>query len=117
MVLKPLDNPTHGVGASSSGRNESEREVAPKVSSPGGRARNCEGEGSTARRRPIDATGHSGGVVSDSTAARMHRATGETLLVPRRNPRKRGRPYNRQHREVGRRREGGGGVRSSDEAG
>src|SRR5262249_41595118 len=33
-----------------SGRNDSEREVAPKVSSPGGRARNREGEGSTARR-------------------------------------------------------------------
>src|SRR5262249_10225195 len=27
-----------------------------------------------------------------------------------------GRPYNRRHREVGRRREGGGWVRSSDEA-
>ena len=41
MVLKPLDNPTHGIGVSCSGRNESEREVAPKVSSLGGRARNC----------------------------------------------------------------------------
>jgi hypothetical protein len=41
MVLKPLDDPTRGVGASRSGRNASEREVAPKVSSPGGRARNC----------------------------------------------------------------------------
>ena len=33
-----------------SGRNDCEREVAPKVRSPGGRARNREGEGSTARR-------------------------------------------------------------------
>jgi hypothetical protein len=72
MVLKPLDNPTHGVGASCSGRNDSEREVAPKVSSPGGRARNCEGEGSTARRRPIEAAGRSGGVVSDGTTTRTH---------------------------------------------
>ena len=67
-----------------SGRNESEREVAPKVSSPGGRARNREGEGCTARRRPIDAMGRSGGVVSDGTRTRTHRATGETLLVPTR---------------------------------
>jgi hypothetical protein len=84
MVLKPLDNPTRGVGASCSGRKESEREVAPKVSSPGGRVRNCEGEGSTARRKPIEAAGRSGGVVSDGTRTRTHRATGETLLVPAR---------------------------------
>src|SRR5262245_60274703 len=71
-----------------SGRNESERVVAPKVSSPGGRARNREGEGHMARRKPIDATGRSGGVVSDGTAARTHRATGEALLVPLRNRRK-----------------------------
>ncbi len=51
MVLKPLDNPTRGVGASCSGRNDSEREVAPKGNSPGGRARNCEGEGSMTRRK------------------------------------------------------------------
>jgi hypothetical protein len=67
-----------------SGRNESEREVAPKGNSPGGRARNREGEGGTARRRPIDAAGCSGGVVSDGTSTRIHQATGETLLVPTR---------------------------------
>src|SRR5262249_35946889 len=67
-----------------SGRNESEREVAPKVSSPGGRARNCEGEGCMARRKPIDTTSRSGGVVSDGTRTRTRRATGETLLVPTR---------------------------------
>jgi hypothetical protein len=55
-----------------SGRNESEREVAPKVRSPGGRARNREGEGSTTRRKPIDAVGRSGGVVSDGTTTRIH---------------------------------------------
>ena len=84
MVLKPLDNPARGVGASCSGRNDSEREVAPKVSNPGGRARNREGEGCMARRKPIDATGRSGGVVSDGTSTRIHQATGETLLVPTR---------------------------------
>src|SRR5688500_16770366 len=84
MVLKPLDDPTRGVGASRPGRNESEREVAPKMSSPGGRARNREGEGSTARRRPIDAAGRSGGVVRDRTRSRPHRASGEAHLGPAR---------------------------------
>jgi hypothetical protein len=54
------------------------------VSNPGGRARNREGEGCTTRRKPIDAVGRSGGVVSDGTTTRIHRATGETLLVPAR---------------------------------
>jgi len=67
-----------------SGRNESERMVAPKVSSPGGRARNREGQGCMARRRPIDTTSRSGGVLSDGTMTRTHRATGEALLVPTR---------------------------------
>src|SRR5262245_5134184 len=67
-----------------SGRNERERVGAPKVSSPGGRARNREGEGRMAQRKPIDATSHSGGVVSDGTRTRTRRATGETLLVPTR---------------------------------
>src|SRR5436305_14857655 len=84
MVLKPLDNPTRGVGASCPGRNESEREVAPKVSSPGGRARNRVGEGSMTRSKPIDRAGRSGGVVSDGTATRSLRAIGEALLVPAR---------------------------------
>ena len=51
---------------------------------PGGRARIREGEGSTTRRKPIDAVGRSGGVVSDGTTTRTQRATGETLLVPAR---------------------------------
>jgi hypothetical protein len=66
------------------GRNASEREVASKVRSSGGRARNREGEGCTVRRRPIDAASCSGGVVSDGMVTRRHRATGETLLVPTR---------------------------------
>ena len=37
-------------------------QVAPKVSSPGGRACNRKGEGSMARRTLADAVDHSGGV-------------------------------------------------------
>jgi len=79
--LKPIDNPIFGMGAS-------RRAVTtvnarwPRQGRSGGRARNREGEGSTARRRPIDAMGRSGGVVSDSTATRTQLATGEALLVP-----------------------------------
>src|SRR5581483_4537986 len=64
------------------GRNDSEREVAPSVRIPGGRARIREGEGSTACRSPIDAASRSGGAASDGTTTRTHRATGEALLVP-----------------------------------
>ena len=70
--MKPTDKAVLGTVSESPGRNESEREVAPKVSSPGGRARNREGEGSTARRKPIEAAGRSGGVVSDGTTTRTH---------------------------------------------
>jgi hypothetical protein len=45
----------------------------------------------------------------------VNRATGETLLVPLRNRRSR-KPYNRKHREIGGRREGGGRASSSEEA-
>jgi hypothetical protein len=38
--LKPVDKPIRGMGSESSGRNGSEREVASKVPSPRGRARN-----------------------------------------------------------------------------
>jgi hypothetical protein len=51
---------------------------------------------------------------SDSMAARMHRATGESLPVPWRNLR-RAKSYNRHTREKDGRREGVGWVRSSDE--
>src|SRR5262249_53447328 len=52
------------------------------MSSPGGRARNREGEGSMIRPKPVEGAGHSGGVVTDGTTTRTHRATGEALLVP-----------------------------------
>ena len=53
---------------------------------------------------------------SDSTVTRTCRATGEALLVPSEKSPEQGRSYNRLNREVDRRREGGGWVRSSDEA-
>ena len=69
-------------GCESLGRNASEREVAPKMRSSGGRARIREGEGSIVRCKPIDATCCSGGVVIDGTTTRTLQATGEALLVP-----------------------------------
>src|SRR3954452_7836836 len=89
-VLKPLDNPTRGVGASCSGRNESEREVAPKVRSPGGRARNREGEGSTTRCKPIDRAGRSGGVVIVSADCKflqpLHGSSSPAVILGRLAP-------------------------------
>ena len=73
------------------------------------------GEGSMDGRRLTEAAGPLWRGHSDSTMARMRQATGEALLAPSRNRRSR-EPYNRQNREVGDRREGGGGVRSSGEA-
>src|SRR6266567_5310857 len=52
---------------------------------------------------------------SDSTVTRTCRATGEALLVPTRNRRSKVGRITGENREVGRRREGGGWVRSSNE--
>ncbi len=70
--LKPIDKSIFGMDASRRAVTASERMVAPKVKNPGGRAGNRNGEGSMVDRRPIEATGHSGGVVSDGTATRTH---------------------------------------------
>ena len=83
-LLKPLNSLICGMGASLQAVAQANAEVAPKVSSPGGRARNREGEGRTTRHKPIDAAGRSGGVVSGGTTTRTRRATGEALLVPAR---------------------------------
>src|SRR5215470_17774078 len=53
---------------------------------------------------------------SDSTVTRTHSVVGEASLVPDEKSPEQGRSYNRLNREVDRRREGGGRVRSSDEA-
>src|SRR5712691_4205372 len=61
-LLKPLDSLIFGMGASLQAVAQANAQVAPKVSNPGGRACNREGEGSMGRRRLADAADHSGGV-------------------------------------------------------
>src|SRR5882724_3587677 len=61
-LLKPLDSLIYGMRASLQAVAQANAQVASKVSSPGGRARNREGEGSMGRRRLADAADHSGGV-------------------------------------------------------
>lgn len=60
--LKPLDNTIYGMVASFQAVAQANAEVAPQVSSPGGRTCNRKGEGSMGRRTLADATDHSGGV-------------------------------------------------------
>jgi len=61
-LLKPLDNLICGMGASFQAVAQANAVVAPKVSSPRGRACNRKGEGSMGRRTLADAADHSGGV-------------------------------------------------------
>jgi hypothetical protein len=61
-LLKPLDSLIYGMRASLQAVAQANAQVASKVSSPGGRACNREGEGSMGRRRLADAADHSGGV-------------------------------------------------------
>src|SRR5262245_21348413 len=60
--LKPLDNTICGMVASVQAVAQANAQVAPKVSSPRGRACNRKGEGSMGRRTLGDAADHSGGV-------------------------------------------------------
>src|SRR4029450_2686446 len=78
--LKPIDSVILGRAASHRAATKVNAEVAPKMRSPGGRARNREGEGSMERRNLADAARHSGGVRSGSTVTRTRQATGEALL-------------------------------------
>ena len=61
-LLKPLDSLIYGMRASFQAVAQANAQVAPKVSSPRGRACNRKGEGSMGRRRLADAADHSGGV-------------------------------------------------------
>jgi len=103
-------------GGESPGRNASERSCGLETLSP-----EAEPPGTGRRQQGLsqidwrDKNLRRGG--TDGMVTRMCQATGEALLAPPRNRRKLGRSYNRQHREVGRRREGGGWVCSSDDAG
>ena len=60
--LKPIDNLIVRMSASHRAAAQANAEVAPKVRSPGGRARNREGEGSMEGRTLADTMLHSGGV-------------------------------------------------------
>ena len=60
--LKPIDNAIFGMAASHRAVAQANTAVAPKVRSPGGRARNCEGEGSIAGHNLAEMARHSGGV-------------------------------------------------------
>ena len=60
--LKPLDHTICGMVASFQAVAQANAQVAPKVSSPRGRACNRKGEGSMGRRTLADAADHSGGV-------------------------------------------------------
>ena len=68
-----------------------------------------------ARRKLTEAANHFGGVLATARWQGHIKQTGEALLVPARNlwsdP-----TYNRQHREMEGRREGGGRASSSEEA-
>jgi hypothetical protein len=61
-LLKPLDHTICGMVASFQAVAQANAQVAPKVSSPRGRACNRKGEGSMGRRTLADAADHSGGV-------------------------------------------------------
>ena len=61
-LLQPLDSLIFGMGASLQAVAHANAQVAPKVSSPGGRACTRAGEGRMGRRTLADAADHSGGV-------------------------------------------------------
>lgn len=98
--MKPTDKAILGMVSESPGRNESEP--------TGGldKKRTSEAEPSSYGRRQHGMTWADRDVMTlrrggrGSTVTRACRATGETVLVPSRN-RWKGRPYNRQHWEIG----------------
>jgi len=112
--LKPIDKAFEGMSASHRAVTKVNAQVASKVLTQGPSPQ-LWGEGSMERRRLTDAADHSGGVIA---AARWQgRAKQlEKPSSPRREIGGAGKPYNRKTREVGGRREGGGGTRSSGEA-
>ena len=114
--MKPIDKAILGMVSESPGRNESE----PR----GGLVRNelrrpsllVSGEGSMEYRRPIEAMLHSGGVEGQHGDKDMP-SNWRSRPRPIEKSTEQDRPYNRRPREVGRRRDGGGRARSSNEAG
>ena len=111
--LKPVDNAVYGTVSKQPGRNESERRGSLVRWNSGSRALKERAKAASSCKIG-ECTRRFRRGVSDGMAARMRSATGEALLVPRRNQR-RTKSYNRQHREKDGRREGVGWVHSSDE--
>ena len=68
--LKPIDRVIFGMTANHRAATKVNAEMASKMRSPGGRARNREGEGSMERRNLVDTATHSGGVRSGGTMTR-----------------------------------------------
>ena len=87
-TLKPIDNVSRGEATSYRAVTTVNAKVASKMRSPEGRAP-TEGEGSMGSRNLIDVAPSLRRGGSDSTVTRTCRATGEALLVPRRNHRSR----------------------------
>jgi hypothetical protein len=111
--LKPVDKAVVRTGSKPPGRNESERRGSLERPKSRSRAPLDWAKAAPSRKIGICAWRFRRGD-SDSMAARMCNATGETLPVPWRNLR-RAKSYNRHTREKDGRREGVGWVHSSDE--
>ena len=88
-TLKPIDKVSFGEITSRRAVTKVNANVASKVSGTKGRARNRRGEGSMGRRNLTNTAPSPWRGGSDSTVARTCRATGEALLVPVRNHRRR----------------------------
>ncbi len=85
------------------GRNESEREVAPRGNDLGGRALGIRAKAKRYPAELTDAPDRSHGVISDGTQARTNAETGESPPRPGKKGLGTSRSHNRQHREIGRR--------------
>lgn len=111
--LEPVDKAVSRTVSKQPGRNDSERKGSLAINESGSRAVDSQAKAVLSGKTGECARKFRRGD-SDSMVARVRSATGEALLVPRRNPR-RTKSYNRQHREMDGRREGVGWVHSSDE--
>jgi hypothetical protein len=113
--LKPIDEVVRRDGSESSGRNESERigglESAYPGAEPATVGRRQHGASQTDRSGVATLAGWKAAARWQGRAKRLEKPSS-----PRCEIGGAGKPYNRRTREIGGRREGGGGTRSSDEA-
>jgi len=115
-TLKPIDKVFLGEITSHRAVTKVNAYVASKVNKSEGRARNRRAKAAWGSRNLTEAATSRRRGGSDSTVARTCQATGEALLDPGRNHRSKVDRITGINREVDRRREGGGGVRGSEEA-